>query len=641
MIGAARRGALALCAALAWAAASANTPAELEPRMARVLGEQGLAGAVWATVAPDVGVRVGAAGHSDVALETNMSIHNRVQVGSIAKTVVALGVLRLVTQGRVTLDTPLATLLPELVLDNPWADTHPVRLRHLLDHTSGLDNLRLWQFLSLEPGPDTPLAQALQGSAALLRLRTPPGTRFAYSSMGYTVLGMVIEQLTGESYETFLSVEVLRVLGLRDTRADFTTQGGPLVDARLAMGHLEGGRAQPTVPLYLRPAVQLSSTAGDMARLALFLMGDGRVDGEVFIEPALLAAMGRAQGTEAAQAGLQAGYGLGLARRDRHGRVGLCHSGNTLGFRAMLCLYPELGKAFFVGVNTDHESARYEQLNTLLLAALGLPSQVPQPPPMGAAPPDIERWQGLYVRSPSAIGMTAGIDGLLDLAWLSWDGRDLSFSPLLAERLRLTPAGGALFSAAGRSQPSHVLLVSAQGQRVISDGLRSYEQASWPRLLLSWASVAAGLAGVAYVLINGLWRLMRRRARLGLGLGLAFVALLACLLTLPMFLAQSYLQLGDATLASMSLAVASGFLPVATLAGLMVLGFQRVYGRTRRRRRWRRVRRTHTKHRSAGPPRTDQQRQAELLADALALLALLQLCGLLMVWDLLPLRLWG
>jgi hypothetical protein len=75
-----------------------------------------------------------------------------------------------------------------------------------------------------------------------------------------------------------------------------------------------------------------------MARLARFLMGDGRIDGQPFVDPALLAAMGRPAGTEAARAGLAVGYGLGMATRDRHAAAGKCHGGNTVGYRAMFCL---------------------------------------------------------------------------------------------------------------------------------------------------------------------------------------------------------------------------------------------------------------------------------------------------------------
>src|SRR5699024_1127364 len=115
--------------------------------------------------------------------------------------------------------------------------------------------------------------------------------------------------------------------------------------------------------------MQFTTTAHDMALFSRFIMSDGRIGSETFIDANLLHAMGRPFETEAASAGLPAGYGLGLTRRDRHGVVGRCHSGNTIGYRAMLCTFPQQQKAFFVAVNTDSEAAGYERFNALLVNA--------------------------------------------------------------------------------------------------------------------------------------------------------------------------------------------------------------------------------------------------------------------------------
>jgi CubicO group peptidase (beta-lactamase class C family) len=106
---------------------------------------------------------------------------------------------------------------------------------------------------------------------------------------------------------------------MRQSTFRFVTQEGPHADVRLALGHFEDGATQPAVPLYLRPAGQFTTIASDMALFALFLMGNGAIDGRPFIAPHLLRAMGRPTTTEAALAGLDAGYGLGLNSRDRHG----------------------------------------------------------------------------------------------------------------------------------------------------------------------------------------------------------------------------------------------------------------------------------------------------------------------------------
>ena len=120
-----------------------------------------------------------------------------------------------------------------------------------------------------------------------LRVRARPGSRYAYSNMGYGLLGMVIEKVTGQPYERYLDAQLLQPLGMADSTFTFVTQTGAQADPRLAMGYFEHGVAQPAVPQYLRPAAQFTTTAADMGKLAHFLMGDGKLQGKRFIDPAL------------------------------------------------------------------------------------------------------------------------------------------------------------------------------------------------------------------------------------------------------------------------------------------------------------------------------------------------------------------
>ncbi|MGK5078890.1 serine hydrolase domain-containing protein [Janthinobacterium sp. HLX7-2] len=597
--------ALLLCAMSAAAHAADGT---LEADFAAGLKEEGLAGAVWSEVLPDGKVRTGAVGLRDAAKQAPMLADTRVQVGSVAKVALALGVLRLISEDRFTLDTPLQQVLPELALKNPWQASDPVRIRHLLAHTSGLDNVRFWQAFSLKPQPDTPLAAAFDGSGSLLRVRARPGSRYAYSNMGYGLLGMVIEKVTGQPYERYLDAQLLQPLGMADSTFGFVTQTGAHADPRLAMGHFEHGAAQTAVPQYLRPASQFTTTAADMGRLAQFLMGDGKLQGEQFIDLALMGALSEPAGTDAAQEGLATGHGLALAVRDRHNVVGACHPGTTVGFRAMLCIYPEQGSAFFVAFNTDAEQADYERFNRLLLRDLDVPLRAPAAD--GTPAPGVENWQGVYVPSPSPMASMAWVDAVFGFTRLKWDGASLFLIPFQGEPKELEPVGGLLFRASDRSTASHVLL-QEDGRHVLSDGLRSYERASMLRMLVLWGSLALGAVGLLYVLLVGLWRAARRTLRRGDHLFAPLLSMLALLLPAPFFYFQSYLRLGDVTAASVLLALATGALPLA-----MAIGLARCW-------------------RSRGSESGALEKW-----DWVALLAALQLLLVLAWWGLLPLRLW-
>jgi CubicO group peptidase (beta-lactamase class C family) len=601
--------ALSLLSTTMWA--RAETP--LATKIQRTLQQEQLNGAVWATVSP-AGAVTGAAGVANAAAGTAMRADSRVHVGSVAKTLLAAGVLRLVTEGKLALDTPVATLLPTLSFDNRWAATDPVRVRHLLAHTAGIENFRLWHLFSTHARADTALHAAFTGATpdtTLLRVQARPGSRYAYSSLGYVLLGMIIEQVGGQRYDRYLDTHLLQPLGMRDTTFGFVTQTGAGADARLAMGHFERGVAQAALPSYMAPAGQLTTTAADMARLAVFLMGDGGIDGRPFIAQPLMAQLGAPSGTEAARAGLAVGHGLALAGRDRHGHFGHCHPGTTIGFNAMLCVYPAQRKAFFIAINTDSETADYDRFNKLLIDALDLspspaPSTTVRKP--GAPADDIAQWQGIYVPALHTMRSLAWTDIVFNFVRVRWDGRALHVSPFQGKPKTLTPTGARLFTQAGRLGDSHVLLIGDDGRRILSDGVRSHARIDTMPFIGLWVSLALGLLGWAYIAVVGMWRLLRRRLQARDPLLPSLMGVLALALPAPLFYLQSFMRMGEQTLASWTLALVTAALPFALSAGLVL--------------QWRRARSERNN------------------TDTVALIAGLQCALVLAAWGMLPFVLW-
>lgn len=239
-----------------------------------------------------------------------------------------------------------------------------------------------------------------------------------------------------------------------------------------------------------------------------------------------------------------------------------------VGFQAMFCLYPRERKAFFFAANADAENADYDRLNKSLIAALQLDPQVPHRS-AAPAPEAMAGWSGFYVPAWHALASLAWVDTVFNGVDVRWDGELLQLAPLQGKRASLRPAGGMLFQAGDRVAPSHVLFVS-EGDRVLSDGLRSYRKVPFLHMLWLWASAALGAVGLLYVLLRGLWLLVRGRLR-GSGLGLPLASVLALFVPLPFFFGQSFLQLGDLTMASGLLAFATCLLPLGTAWGLAYL----------------------------------------------------------------------
>lgn len=594
---------------LLWPGSCMAGSAGLGTAIERILADENLTGIGWSLVSADDGMRIGAAGLRDNAAGLAFTPDTRFHVGSLTKTVLATGVLRLVSTGQIELDAPVTGYLTGLFPDRAPPGFREVTVRHLLDHTAGLDDARLWQMFSERPRPDDRLVAAFPEPAAQLRVRARPGSIFSYSNMGYALLGMVIESITGSRYETYLDQHLLRPLGMHESTFAFTTQEGEAADPTLAWGHLDDGSPYPASPLFLRPAGQFTTSAADLATLAAFLMSDGRVDGHPFIDEALMRARGRPFGTEAADAGLVAGYGLGLARRDRHGVVGYCHGGNIVGFVARLCLFPEERKAFAYSVNTDSETADYGRIDALLVAALGIARATS--PATDHHPVDLSGWLGHYVLSPNRFQMFEYLDTVFGSVKIASADGAITLESWQRDPRLLRPVNAHLYSANDRTTASHVVLRDDQGAYLLSDGFQTYRRVSPLYLAAHWVSVALGLAGLAWILVAGIVSLARyRSATLARAEGPAFLAAATLLLPIPLFAAQSFIALGDLTLASAVLASATFLLPLGMIATLA--------------RCWR-----------------EPHASKATLAHGVAALCVLQWCAVLVAADMLPLRLWA
>ncbi|MCJ1678509.1 beta-lactamase family protein [Streptomyces sp. APSN-46.1] len=191
------------------------------------------------------------------------------QVGSISKHVTALATLRLVADGTIDLDADIEKYLTSWHLDEDPAAPGPVTPRHLLGHRAGLARHRSVGFRPGEPVPT--LLDLLEGGSLVntprVRRELVPGSVFRKSSTHYWVLQQVLEDVTGESFETLMRRLVLDPLGMTGSSFD---QAFPLTSGRpVALGHdsrgsaLAGGWRERA---HLA-AAGLWTTAGDVAQV--------------------------------------------------------------------------------------------------------------------------------------------------------------------------------------------------------------------------------------------------------------------------------------------------------------------------------------------------------------------------------------
>lgn len=576
----------------------------LEKKLKNALANENLIGTVWSTIDNET-ITSGALGLKNSNLKEPINSKNSVQVGSLAKVLLATGMLRLSSQGKIDIDSPVNKILPNIVFDNPWKDTNPVTIRDLLNHTSGLEDARFWQVFSTKPTYNSPLEKIFLRDPSVLKIRTKPGSRFSYSNMGYSMLGLIIEKITHESYEDYLDTNLLKPLGMNNSTFKFVSQKGRNADKNLIMGHFDDGTTQENIPMYLRPAGQFTTTANDMALFAMFLMSDGTINGDAFIKAELLKQMGKPVSTESNKEGLNSGYQFGLSYRDRYGVVGYFHRGNTVGFRTTFYLFPEEKKAFFICFNADSETANYQKFNEVFIEHLGIEKKSKAASNI-SLDRDIEAYEGFYRLNPVRFEKFAYLDLLFNSIQLSKIDNELTVKSIQNNSYALLPVSENLFRKQDRVRVSHVLY-EQNNKQLISDGLVTYEKVSTLYLVLMWLNLILGLLGVIIILIRGFYFLLKKQLFSGKqALTVPFISMMLLFLPLPFLMNQSFLSLGDVTFANILLALVTGVLPIAIIFGFIKAVRNKTY-----------------------------------VIDTLSILFTLQWIIVLICWNIIPFRLWA
>ena len=212
-------------------------------------------------------------GLSDVTTGTAVTPDTFFQAASISKPLAALGALILVEQGKLGLDTDVNQYLQQWkVPTNQTTQLHPVTLRTLLDHSSGLTDVA---FPSYPPGKatTTPL-QTLKAFSADIRVETVPGRQYNYTATAFLVLQKLMEDVTKTPFAQYMQSQVLRPLDMAHSTYDEPLPPSLLKSA--AVGYYAGGTPLPGGYQYgpVSAAAGLWATPSDLARYVIELQQD-------------------------------------------------------------------------------------------------------------------------------------------------------------------------------------------------------------------------------------------------------------------------------------------------------------------------------------------------------------------------------
>lgn len=284
-------------------------------------------------------------GVADVAANTPIYGDTKFRIGSVTKQFTAAAILLLNEDGKLNVDDPFCNYME--TCPDAWK---PVTIRNLATMSSGIPSFTgLPEFGELRKKDMKP-AESI-ALVSHLPLKAKPGEVFEYSNTNYIILGMIIEKLSGKTYEQFLTDRITKPLGLKNTGYDHGKERLKL--SALGYSLKEDEVVPATVASMMVPfsAGALYSTTGDLYKWNVALHG-----GKLYKKPETLALMLTSSNNNYA-------FGLNVAT-DSKGRKRVSHGGAIEGFLSDAAYYPNEKLFFAVLVNNDRAPA-FDVLRTL------------------------------------------------------------------------------------------------------------------------------------------------------------------------------------------------------------------------------------------------------------------------------------
>jgi len=298
-------------------------------------------------------------------------------IGSVTKSFTALAIMQLSEAGRVQLDAPVQRYLPWWRVADADASSR-VTVRHLLYQVSGLSKATGNAYATSSDTRDS----ALEDRVRALRdaeLTQPVGTTWQYSNANYWTLGMIVQAVSGQSYESYMQQHIFDPLQMRNSytsRVEAEQHGLP-TEHRYWYGFPVG--TELPFDRGGLGAGGLSSSALDMARYLGLYLNEGRSGGTALVSPAGAAELQRA-GVPTGADGVF--YAMGWVVSELHGVSTVSHDGSDFGSHANFVVVPDRGWGVVVMENAENSPDEFFGSHRMTLIANGVTDMlIGQQPP--------------------------------------------------------------------------------------------------------------------------------------------------------------------------------------------------------------------------------------------------------------------
>jgi CubicO group peptidase (beta-lactamase class C family) len=456
--------------------------------------EMGTPGAAIAIVSRDKVEWVAGIGKSDVAANKRVTAETLFRIGSISKSFAALAALKLQEEGKLKLSDTLKQWLPELAFTNSWEVTDPVRLVHLMEHTSGFDDIHLREYAHNDPTPIA-LDDALAFGASSRVTRWRPGSRMAYCNTGPAVLAAVIEKVSGERFEDYVQEHFFKPLRM-DTASYFYT---PAVEQRLTkLYRSDGITPYPYWHICYRSMGAVNASARDMANYVRFYLGRGRLDGTQLVEPSSIERMERTETLPSSRLGSIAGYGLYNHAMPDGAFTFRGHRGAIMGALCEMAYLSDAGRGYAVMINSGNGHALW-RITKLIRAYLVRDLTPPLLPPPVAVPAELQRhYSGHYQMISPVYQSYYFLDRLIGIKKLTFTSDALSTSSYGFGREKWMPVSPRLYRKENQSAVTLALLPDEDGNVLMECDGDTFKKVS----ALRFWSQAAGIGLVSSLVLS-------------------------------------------------------------------------------------------------------------------------------------------
>lgn len=299
-------------------------------------------------------------GMADVARRVPVEPDTMFMLASVSKTVTAVAMMMLVEDGAIGLDTPIDSYLPFRVR-NPAHPNRAITVRMLLTHTSSIADGEHAYDNYVQGDSSIPLASFLAGYftpggryyAADNFLASAPGEQYEYSNEGVALVGLLVQLISGQSFESFCAARIFAPLGMEDTAwrlADLDARRVALpyfYDSYAGRFISFGNYGYPDIP-----NGALRTTARQLAKFLQMFANGGSLDGTRLLDAATVDEMRRDQVPD-----LTTGQGLVWYSRRIRRHTMLGHDGGDDGVSTAMFYEPDTGIGIVVLTNDDRGAA--------------------------------------------------------------------------------------------------------------------------------------------------------------------------------------------------------------------------------------------------------------------------------------------